>query len=363
MAFSFAACDKSSGEIPEELTYSTTGDYNVILKSNNELKATIIGDAKEGLVVQSEAIGFKNIPDNAIKFRSVEHISFYYTVNCQAFIQQYDPKEDERTVFTVFGDLDPCDIVVTSIAHTATEIFLSYERELVGKDKINMIRIIETSSKGTAYTEIELTKKPIDVIPSSGRLFVMTENEHEINKFHLNVIDLTTKEGLIELDLGGDAKKLLKNNKDQIVISYPDLHTTLDPISLDKTYTMYGEGTAPGFLSTADSFMDSAGKIYFQKTIPSAEISTVPAVYDFEKNSTVVYVFENFLTASELNVKYSIAATTAIGFDDANNYILIGYQKKGQVAKGGILRISPAPDFKIIDNIDLKGVPQHIFVQ
>ena len=55
-------------------------------------------------------------------------------------------------------------------------------------------------------------------------------------------------------------------------------------------------------------------------------------------------------------MKYSIAQTTSIAYDEKNNYVLIGYQKKGQVDKGGILRITPAPDFKLIDNIDLEGV-------
>ncbi|WP_339665649.1 hypothetical protein, partial [Maribacter arcticus] len=96
--------------------------------------------------------------------------------------------------------------------------------------------------------------------------------------------------------------------------------------------------------------------------ISNSAIDMVPAIYDFQTNNTVVYLFENFLTESDINVKYRIATTTSIGYDEQNNYMLIGYQKKGEVNKGGILRITPAPDFKIIDNIDLDGVPQTIFV-
>ncbi len=102
--------------------------------------------------------------------------------------------------------------------------------------------------------------------------------------------------------------------------------------------------------------------MFFQKTITAASIETVPAIYDFEKNNTVVYLYENFLTEAELNVQYNIGMTTSIGYDEKNDFVLIGYQKKGQQNKGGILRISPSPDFKIIDNIDLEGVPQTIFV-
>ena len=102
--------------------------------------------------------------------------------------------------------------------------------------------------------------------------------------------------------------------------------------------------------------------MYFQKAISNSAIDMVPAIYDFQTNNTVVYLFENFLTESDINVKYKIASTTSIGYDELNNYMLIGYKKKDEENKGGILRITPAPNFKIIDNIDLEGVPKSIFV-
>lgn len=362
MAFSFAACDKSTEESSEELSMALNANYTVFLKSNNQLTATILGSAKAGLVVQNAATNFKDIPLSSFKFRTVKEVSYYYTSNCRATVQIYNAVSDTSTMLSVFEDIDSCSIEVTAIAHTKDELFVSYEQAIEGKDKQYIVRSISLSSDGSTFIDIVLDKKPVDLMPSSNRLFVMTSNEYVTDEFHLSIIDLKTKENLMELDLGNDATKLLKNISDQIIISYPELHTTLNPITLDKKYTMYGEGTAPGFLSTIDSFMDGAGRIYFQKTIPSAIIATVPAIYDFDKNSTVVYLFENFLSESELNVKYSIAATTSISYDEENGYVLIGYQKKGQVGNGGILRISPTPDFKIIDNIDLEGVPQSIFV-
>ena len=74
-------------------------------------------------------------------------------------------------------------------------------------------------------------------------------------------------------------------------------------------------------------------------------------------------VIENFLTETELDIKYNIAETTAIAYDNKNNYVLIGYKKNGSADEGGILRITPSPDFKLIDNLDLEGVPQTIFVK
>lgn len=362
MAFSFTACDKSDVDNTDEVPTALSSKYTVFLQSDNEITATIIGDSDEGFVVKSAATNFTNIPSNSLKFRTAEEVSYYYTINCEATIQLYNATIDTTTIFSVFEDVDPCSIEVTAIAHTKDELFLAYERELAGKNRQYMVRSISLSSGSSEFTDIILDKKPIDLMPASNRLFVMTLNEYVTDEFHLSVIDLKSKENLIELNLGNDATKLLKGKFDKVIISYPELHTTLDPITLDKTYTTYGEDTAPGFLSTIDSFMDSMGKIYFRKTMPLATINTVPAIYDFEKNNTVVYLYENFLSETELNVKYGIAATTAIGYDEKNDYVLIGYQKKGQLGQGGILRISPAPDFKIIDNIDLEGVPQRIFV-
>lgn len=361
MAFSFIACDKSTEENLEELPTAINTNYTVVLKSN-KLTATIIASDEEGLAVKNAATNFEDIPFTALKHRAADEVSYYYTSNCKATIQLYDAVSDTTTMLSVFDDLDPCSIEVTAIAHTEAEMFVSFERDLIGKDKQYIVRIISLASENSTFIDIILDKKPVDLISSSNRLFVMTINEYVTDEFHLSVIDLNTKENLIELDLGNDARKLLKNNSNQIIISYPELHTTLDPMTLDIKYTMYGEGTAPGFLTTIDSFMDTAGRIYFQKIMPTATITAVPAIYDFDKNNTVVYLFENFLSESELNVKYGISATTSIGYDEKNNYVLIGYQKKSDAGKGGILRISPAPDFEVIDNIDLEGVPQTIFV-
>jgi hypothetical protein len=362
MALSFVACEKSTVVDFEQAPTNLAAAYTLFLKSNNRLNTYVLGSTDEGLVMQNGATAFGEIPSNSLKYRAGEEISFYYTSNCEASLQIYNAANDTATELKVFVDLDPCTIEVTAIAHTNHFAFLSYVRELEGKDREYMVRFISLTTDIGTFIDIPLEKKPVDLVPSLNRLFVLTLNEFVTNEFHLSVIDMTSKDTLMEVDLGFDATKLFKNNANKIIISYPELHTTLDPISLEKTYTMYGKDTAPGFLSTKDSFMDSKGRMFFQKTIQAASIETVPAIYDFEKNNTVVYLYENFLTEAELNVQYNIGMTTSIGYDEKNDFVLIGYQKKGQQDKGGILRISPSPDFKIIDNIDLEGVPQTIFV-
>tara|TARA_R110002074_G_scaffold161480_6_gene319451 strand:+ start:9609 stop:10733 length:1125 start_codon:yes stop_codon:yes gene_type:complete len=362
MALSFVACEKSSKVSSEEFTIETPANYTVFLSSSNKLNAVVLGTSDDELIVNNSVASFFEISSEYVKFRDSDEISFYYTSNCEANIQVYHASNNTTNSFQVFQDLDPCAIEVTAITHTAELIFIAYERELLGKDMQNVVRIVSLNNSVENPIDITLDKKPVDLITSSNKLFVLTLNEFVTDEYHLSVIDLNTNEQIIELDLGYNALKLFKNKSEQVIISYAELHTTLNPISLEKTYTTYGDNTAPDFITTKDSFLDSSGKMYFQKAISNSAIDMVPAIYDFQTNNTVVYLFENFLTESDINVKYKIASTTSIGYDELNNYMLIGYKKKDEENKGGILRITPAPNFKIIDNIDLEGVPKSIFV-
>ncbi|WP_324026908.1 hypothetical protein QSV08_04350 [Maribacter sp. BPC-D8] len=363
LAFSFFACEKSSEQVDEEIVANVQVDYTVFLQNNNQLNGVVVASANDEFAVKSTVSSFSNIPSNALKYRTTNDIGYYSTTNCQATFQWFNAEDSSSESVSLFSDIDACSINVLAMAYSNELAAIAYERELLGKDKQFVVRLNLLNDATVNPVEISLDKKPIDIVVSSNRLFVLTLNEFVSDEFHLSVIDLDDNEVLMELDLGLDAQRLFTNNAGKVIISYPELHTTLDPFTLEKSYTTYGENTEPGFVTTKDFFLDSAGKFYFQKNIPSAEIEEVPAIYDFEKNSTVVYLFENFLTETELNMKYSIAQTTSIAYDEKNNYVLIGYQKKGQVDKGGILRITPAPDFKLIDNIDLEGVPKTIFVK
>ncbi|TDS15246.1 hypothetical protein DFQ03_1886 [Maribacter caenipelagi] len=363
LAFSFFACEKSSEPVEEEIATSAQVDYTVFLQNNNQLNGVVVASANEEFTVKSNVNLFSNVPSNALKYRTSNDLGYYSSTNCQATFQWFNAENSASQSVALFSDIDVCSINVLTMAFSNELAAVAYERELLGKDKQFIVRINQLIQGSVSPEEISLDKKPMEIVISSNRLFVLTLNEFVSDEFHLSVIDLDNSEVLMELDLGLDAQRLFTNNSGEVIISYPEYHTTLNPKTLDKLYTTYGEDTEPGFITTNDFFIDSAGKFYFHKKMPNAEIEEVPAIYDFEKNSTVVYLFENFLTEAELNIKYSIAQTTSIAYDEKNNYVLIGYQKKGHIDKGGILRITPAPDFKLIDNIDLEGVPKTIFVK
>ncbi|WP_405382391.1 hypothetical protein [Maribacter sp. LLG6340-A2] len=364
MALSILACETPTNTDLEVPSSIIEAGYTVFLEKDNQISAIVLTSNETGLTLKEASTDFEKISSSVQKFRDRQYLGYYFTNNCEANVQLYNADEDSTFRTAVFTDVNPCNLQVTALAYTDKALYISYIQQLDGKNNYFALRAIpRTTHSETSYIDIQLDKKPIDVISSKGRLFILTKDEYESNAYYLSVIDEDSKEQLTELDLGNDATKLLKNNSGHIVVAYPELHTTLDPISLDKTYTMYGKGTEPGFLTAKDIYMDATGQIYYQKTATSATVTEVPAVYNFEKNSTIVYLYENFLTKSELDVKYNIASTTAIGFDEANEFILIGYKKKNETQQGGILRLSTAPEFKVVDHIDLEGVPQSFFIK
>ena len=74
-------------------------------------------------------------------------------------------------------------------------------------------------------------------------------------------------------------------------------------------------------------------------------------------------IFRDLDLEEDSNFEYEIETTTAVGYDEKNGLMLVGYKKLNIAANaGGIIRIKIAPEPMLIDNIDLDGVPIHIIV-
>ena len=164
------------------------------------------------------------------------------------------------------------------------------------------------------------------------------------------------------MNLGFDAAHIFENPNGDLIISYPELHTTLNTSNLTVVYTPYGVGTEPNFVDSRNVSFDLEGKMYYQMNIDAGETETIPAVYDFNGNNAVLYFFENFLTDAQLKVEFKVASATTVVYDEESDLILIGYKKSGTGSAGGIMRITPSPDLTFVDNIDLGGIPYTIFM-
>lgn len=365
LALFLVACSKSNETPTDEGENPVSVDYAVLLHSGSALSEKFINSSTDGLTINNKESFFPGFAFPDVSYRTESTLSFFHkTGECQGVVLVYDFDDDSNTEIGVFDDLGICDLTVTAIAHTNTKVFVSYMIEGTGKDKTYFIRTIQSDSENMDFTDLEISQKPLDLVPTNNRLFTLTLDEEITDENGIQVIDVTTGTFIHDMNLGYDAGKIFEDPNGDIIISYSELHTTLNSNTLAVVYTQYGSGTEPNFVDSETVSFDSTGKMYYQMLTESdAETETIPAVYDFEANTTTLYFFENFLTDSQLNVEYNIDAATTLKYDEANDLILIGYKKDDSQNKGGIMRISPSPNFAFVDNIDLDGVPYAIFVK
>ncbi|AZQ58019.1 hypothetical protein EJ994_04070 [Maribacter sp. MJ134] len=354
------ACSKTTDESSDGTTDLNRSDYGILLQGATTLNSTLLsfdGRALQLSDAQNRFPGFQ-IPE--LSYRSEYQYSFYKsTGNCTGEVLVYDFKNATESDFSVFDDLGMCGLTILTMAHDEDSVFLSYMIESEGKDKKFFIRFIERTSDNLTYEDVEISMQPKQMAVSNNRLFVLTKDVGNTEENYVSVIQKTTKETIHEMNLGLDVGNMFVKPDGNIIISYPTLHTTLNASDLNVTYTRYGEGAEPMFSSTMALSFDTSQKMYY--TMETQSGTKIPAVYDFSNSTAVLYYFENFLTAAQLDVEYNIESATAVGYDEKNDLILVGYKKKGQANKGGILRMSPAPNFMFMDNYDLIGIPIAIF--
>jgi len=165
------------------------------------------------------------------------------------------------------------------------------------------------------------------------------------------------------MNLGFGAQKLYRNTDNNMIIGYDELHTLLNSETFTTEYVNYQSGKEPDFVASEGSSFDSLGNIYYEKSSPQySNYPLIPAAFDFVQNLTTLYPYENFLTEAERNFEYKIETTTTMGYDEKNDYMLIGYKKIDQ-DKGGIIRVKTGVEPAVIDNINLEGVPVNIIVK
>ncbi len=343
---------------------SVDASYALLLKTGDMLSTQLI-NANANVITLNPAqssLTEKEIPQLTYS-KGANFLQYHKTGDCSGEIIKHDFSDDSSTEIQVFADLGDCDLTATTIAETNNSIFIGYEFEKASMPNDYFVRVIEMGT--TDFVDVVLDKKPIGLAIANNRLFILTLDEEVTNENSLSVMDLTSNTLIHEMGLGYDAQRIFENSQDNIVISYPELHTNLNSSTLAFDYTQYTIGTEPGFVSSNSTYyFDLDGKLYYIMPPGSNSIyPVIPAVYDFSQNLTTLYAYENFLTETKRNFELEIETTTMVGFDHKNNLMLIGYKKTGSSGKGGLLRIKPVPEPAFVDNIDLDGIPYAIFVK
>lgn len=343
----------------------TKADYTLLLQKEGMLTSSLLNAEAEVLTLNPSESPFPNVTFPELTYMDGHLLGLYQKKTpCEGRIMIYDFKEDLSGEMEVFSDLGDCNLTANAIARSEDTFFMAYQLEVTSKATTYFVRLWDLNSEESEFIDVELDKKPVQMVIANNRLFILTLDEEITDEYNLSVMNTSTNLLIHEMDLGFDVRRIFKTPEKDIIISYDELHTTLDSATMSFEYTQYGEGTEPYFTASDFDYFDSAGKMYYQMLSGSNSIyPLIPAVYDFNENLAVLYAFENFLTEAQRNVEFEIESTSMVSYDEENKLILIGYKKSSGDNKGGLLRIKPLPNPEFIDNLDLDGIPIQIFVE
>ena len=367
LALVVIGCSKSSdSELPKEKEIENffNADYVLLQKSNGQLSTQLLKTTETRLDLSAAESTFEKILTPSISFLKGSIYAYYNILSiCDGEVTLHDFNTDISSTFDIFEDLIECNLTPTSIAVNGDMLYVSYMLEETSKINKYYIRAIDLSTDETSFQDIELNKKPLQMAYTNGRLFVLTIDLEITDENALSVLDVATNTLIHEIGLGYDVEQIFADTNQNLLISYQELHTVLNSTTMSVQYTSYEDGKEPMFFDSTFNCYDSQGRLFYKRPSEDALYSHIPAIYDFTNNLAILYFYENFLTASQLEFEFKIGDTTMVSYDDTNKIMLVGYQKMDDENKGGLLRIRLEPEPEFMDNLDLDGVPHQIFFQ
>ncbi|HET8736235.1 MAG TPA: hypothetical protein VFM69_06535 [Pricia sp.] len=360
-------CSKSEEPTDEggKLKHKGKAAYTLLLKRNGRLIGTLLhADNNKISTVDYADIGFETTDTPLLLFEEDRILTMYHkTSDCTGNITVHDFKTGTFKRREIFTDLDACQLTAKAIVKAGSTVYLAYESGASDKTVASFVRAIDISGSESSFKDVALAFRPQGLAFANNRLFVLGLDDAITGKHKLTVFDEKTTTSPYTQNLGFDALGIFKDFDGDIIIGYEDHHTTFDSASLDYDFTNYPSGAFPNFTGSEFRYFDSSGRMYYAMLAGThSSYERIPAVYDFEMNSTVLYAYENFLTEAERDFKFEIENTTVVRYDEANNLLLVGYKKSGGDDRGGILRINPVPNPAFAGNLDLDGIPYAIYV-
>ncbi len=366
MAFCVIGCSKSENVTDPSGTTDENFDanYTILLNSNGKLSGMLLNGDAETLTVNDSEYGFADFTVPQLISKDDKVMTMYHKKsNCSGTVTLHDLNEATSKSIDLFTDLGACNLTVKAIIKGGNTVYLAYEKKMGTNSTEFWLRAVDIAGSGTTFEDAELEYNPEGMAFSNNRLFILGLEEKISGEYRLSVLDGSTISKLFEEDLGFDARNIFKNPQGNIIIAYDTLHSTFNSVTMSVDYTQYPQGKAPNFVNSKFNYFDSEGKMYYATIAGTNSVySQIPAVYDFDKNLTVLYAYENFLTEAQLNFEFEIENTTVVNYDEANSLLLVGYKKTGTGNKGGLLRIKTGPSPKFAGNLDLNGAPYAIYV-
>lgn len=342
---------------------SLLADYTILLQKDGLMKTVLLNADSDGISVDPDIGDFPIVPVSPLFYKNDSQIGFYSTKeNCSGSITVHDFGKGTTVLATAFTEDLNCDRDVKSIAFYGNKALLAYTDPKDAKKDDYYVRILNLSEDSNSFKDVSLSKKPIQLLVSSNKAFVLCLDADITNKYSLMSLNIDSGILIHEVVLGTDVLKISKDGMGNILVSYPHLHNYVDADTMILGVTTnYMLGKEPKFGYAKSEFFGEQTMYYPMEAGSNSSYPHIAAVYDFKENLSILYIFENFLSLEERNLKYEIEDTTMVSYDAKNNLILIGYSKKGSSGKGGLMRIKPIPDPKFVDNINLDGIPMELF--
>mgnify|MGYP000721972881 CR=1 FL=1 len=292
LAFIILGCSKSSSNEKESKKKPNVAtSYTVLLDANNSLSATLLNVDATFITQSSKESNFNAISTSAIKYDDDKAYTFYKkTSDCDGDIVYYDFLKEEEQILNAFPDLLDCELKVLSIANTDSSFYVAYELTIVNSPKKYVVRKIDRNAAEFTFVELELSKKPGQISFSNNRLFILLFDEGVTNENEIVIVNDVSFSAINTQTLGYNVKKIFTDGEGNIILSYDELHTVLDKVTLSVDHTRYGEGTEPKFANTFLHNLDSEGKLYYSMPLEDGAISSIPAVYNLKENIAIYKV-------------------------------------------------------------------------
>lgn len=237
-------------------------DYQVVLSNSEGLYTKHIASTSEGLFsTDDESFLFASSTSSLIFRDGSTIMSYSNTGNCEGSLILYDFRDATELSIPMFSDLSFCQLHVTAITRQTNTIFVSYVMDIGPKEQSFFVRSVDMDT--SEYEDYELNKKPVKLVVSNNRLYVLTWDENRTEKNALTVIDLEENSEILEMDMGFKVGTIFKKSNGDIIVSYPDSHTTLDNKSLETTFTRYASGRQPNFNNSENNAFDANGNMYY----------------------------------------------------------------------------------------------------
>ena len=363
-----AGCSKSEvGPGAVDTDEGITAHYTILLSDGTNFVPTQL--TANALTIEGTASGTMPqepfaLPD--ITYRHNSALCFYRALgDCSGEVRSLNLESGNAHVRKIFGDSPSCAREVLALAGSDNTAFIGYNMPGGGiKETVFMVRAVSLADLQAGFTETELEFAPRQMLWSNNRLYVLAY-DNAGDTYRLYVLDGELAPQQQELDLGSGVAQIFLTHSGQLLVSYEQRHLLLDPVTLEVlSRVVYAEGKTPNIAWSPASYFDPSDRLYY--SMPTAQSETeyahIPAIYDLGEHIAYLYYFENFLNEAQRNTYYAIADTRAVAYDHHNGLLLIGYQKTGG-SKGGLIRVKPVPDPKLIDQIALDGVPMQIHVE